>query len=83
MVWRPKAKPEDDFFAPKSQPDSPITTVTPLDKEEEPWTYDCKKDEFNYKSKNSKTGQESIVTFSHIDPKDGPKTNVAWVINGY
>ena len=53
MVWRPKAKPESDFFAPRSQPDSPITTVTPLDKEEDPWTYDLKKNEFTHKSKNS------------------------------
>ena len=82
MVWRPKAKPESDFFAPKSQPDSPITTVTPLDKEDDPWTYDLKKNEFTYKFKNSQTGQESLVTFSHVDPKDGPKSNVAWVING-
>ena len=79
MIWRVKTKSEDDFFAPKSQPDSPITTVTPLDKEEESCTYDLKKNEFTYKSKNSQNGHESSVTFSH---KDGPKSNVAWVING-
>ena len=82
MIWRVKTKTEDDFFAPKSQPNSPITTVTPLEKEDESFTYDLKKNEFTYKSKNSQTGQESLVTFSHVDSKDGPKSNVAWVING-
>ena len=79
MVWRPKAKPESDFFTPRSQPDSPITTVTPIVMEDESCTYDLKKNEFTYKSKNSQNGQESSVIFSH---KDGPKSNVAWVING-
>ena len=82
MVWRPKAKPESDLFAPKSQPDSPITTVTPFDKEDESWTYDLKKNEFTYKSKNSQVGQKSSITFSHVDPNVRPKSNVAWVING-
>ena len=82
MVWRPKVKTESDFFAPKSQPDNPITTVTSLDKGKDPWTYDLRKNEFTYSSKNSQTGQESSVTFSHIDPNVRPKSNVAWVING-